>query len=194
MSRTLARTLSILGHPVLVLPLVVMAMLAAQDGWRASQLPAMGFAGFAALVMGFSWWQVRRGHWRHVDASAKHERSRLNRFLFVSIAAGAAAVAWRGDQPMLAIGLGLSSAIIAVALVSARWCTLSLHLAFSVFAALLLREAGIAWMLGALLFAAAIAWSRHALARHTWRDLAAGSVAGLCAGLAFWPLASRAGG
>ena len=86
--------------------------------------------------------------------------------------------------------LALSAAIILVAMLIARWCKLSLHLAFVVFAACLLRELGTASMLAALLFATAVAWSRLALQRHTPRDLMAGAVAGALAGLAFWPLAS----
>ena len=36
-------------------------------------------------------WQVRRGRWAHVDASARHERGHLNRFLFMALAAGGTA-------------------------------------------------------------------------------------------------------
>jgi membrane-associated phospholipid phosphatase len=79
-------------------------------------------------------------------------------------------------------------------MLAARWCKLSLHLAFAVFAALLLHKVGTLWMVIALLFATAIAWSRLALERHTRRDLLAGAVVGAVAGLAFWPLAARWGG
>jgi len=149
---TLARALSIFGHPMLVLPMAVLAIALAQGDARAAAWSAAGFGAFAMLVMGYAGWQVRRGHWTHVDASAKHERSALNRFLLVSLAAGAVLVAWRGGQPLLALGLALSAAMILVAVLTARWCKLSLHLAFAVFAACLLRELGTAWMLAALLF------------------------------------------
>ena len=188
---TLARALSIFGHPMLVLPMAVLAIALAQGDARAAAWSAAGFGAFAMLVMGYAGWQVRRGHWTHVDASAKHERSALNRFLLVSLAAGAVLVAWRGGQPLFALGLALSAAMILVAMLTTRWCKLSLHLAFAVFAACLLRELGTAWMLAALLFAGAVAWSRLALRRHTRRDLVAGAVTGALAGFAFWPLASH---
>lgn len=193
MSIPLARALSIFGHPMLVLPMAVLAIALAQGDRRTAAWSAMGFGTFAALVMGFSWWQVHRGRWGHVDASARHERGALNRFLLVALTAGAVLVAWRGAQPALALGLALSAGMILVALFTARWCKLSLHLAFAVFAALLLRELGAAWMAAALLFAAAVAWSRLVLERHTPRDLVAGAVAGAAAGLAFWALAARWG-
>ena len=187
----LARALSILGHPMLVLPMAVLAVAWARGDAQTAMWSAAGFAAFAALVMGYSWWQVRRGRWGHVDASATHERSTLNRFLLVALTAGALLVAWRGGQPLFALGLALSAAMILAAMLTARWCKLSLHLAFVVFAACLLRDLGTVWMLTALVFAAAVAWSRLALQRHTRRDLVAGGIAGAMAGLAFWPLASR---
>jgi len=191
MSHALARALSIFGHPMLVLPLAVVVIALARGDRAAALWSALGFGLFAALVMGYSGWQVRRGRWNHVDASARHERGHLNRFLLAALAAGAVLVAWRGTQPLFALGMALSAAMILVAMLTARWCKLSLHLAFAVFAAWLLRELGTAWMLVALLFAATIAWSRLALHRHEPRDLVAGAIAGSVAGAAFWPLASR---
>ncbi|MBD9478040.1 phosphoesterase [Pseudoxanthomonas sp. PXM02] len=187
----LARALSIFGHPMLVLPMAVLAIVLMQGDGRTALWSAAGFGAFGALVIGYSWWQVRRGRWSHVDASARHERSALNRFLLVALTAGAVLMAWRGGQPLFALGLALSAAMILIAMLTARWCKLSLHLAFVVFAACLLRELGTVWMLVALLFAGAVAWSRLALQRHTHRDLVAGAVTGALAGLAFWPLASR---
>ena len=191
MSLPLARAVSIVGHPMLVLPMAVLALVLAQGDARTAMWSAAGFGAFAALVMGYSWWQVRRGRWAQVDASATHERSTLNRFLLVALGGGALLVGWRGGQPPFALGLALSAAMILAAMLTARWCKLSLHLAFVVFAACLLRELGTAWALAALLFAAAVAWSRLALQRHTHRDLVAGGVAGALAGLAFWPLATH---
>lgn len=194
MPQPLARALSIFGHPMLVLPLAVLVLALARGERRDALWTVAGLAGFAALVMAFSWWQVRRGRWGHVDASAKHERGSLNRFLLAALAVATLLVAWRGGPPLLALGLALSAAMILAAMLTARWCKLSLHLAFAVFAALLLREPGAAWMLAALAFAVAVAWSRLALRRHTPRDLLAGAAAGAVAGLAFWPLAARVGG
>lgn len=191
MSLPLARALSIVGHPMLMLPVAVLAIALAQGDTRTATWSAAGFGVFTALVMGYSWWQVRRGRWAHVDASATHERSTLNRFLLVALTSGALLIGWRGGQPLFALGLALSAAMILVAVLTSRACKLSLHLAFAVFAACLLRELGTGWMFAALLFAIAVAWSRLALGRHTPRDLVAGAATGAVAGLAFWPLARQ---
>ena len=189
MPNALARAVSILGHPLLVLPIAVL-LLAADDGSAPHRLFRLGLAlvCLAALVMAYSWWQVRRQRWRHVDASAHAERRSLNRFLLLAFLA-AAAVAWIAtSQRELALGLALSAMLIAIAMLSARWWKLSLHVAFAVFAAVLLAHVSWLAFAGALSFAAAVAWSRLTLARHAPRDLAAGAAAGGLAGLLFWQL------
>lgn len=182
-----ARVVSILGHPLLVLP-AALTLPAALRGGNAGTLQAMlsGFALFAALVMGWSWWQVRRGRWAHVDASQQSERRSLNRTLLVLIGLGAL-LAWRAlPSPELAVALALSACIVAVALLTVRWCKLSLHIAFAVYATGLLWPQG-GWAIAACCaFAAGVAWSRLRLSRHRPRDLVAGAAAGLLAAIGYW--------
>lgn len=188
-----ARALSILGHPLPVLTLTLL-VLAAHDGATRDSLPriALGFAAVAALVIGYSRWRVRRGDWRHVDASNTGERRHLNRFLLAVLLA-AALVAAAGSQPRLATLLALSALPVALAMATARWWKLSLHLAFAVFSAVvLLRISG--WAFAAMsTFAALLAWSRLRLARHVPRDLVAGACTGALAGLLAWPTATWQG-
>ncbi len=187
-STALARAVSILGHPLLMLPLAVLALsLARNGGSRDLIVIAAGFGVFAAAVLAYSWRQVRRGRWAHVDASARGERRSLNRFLLVALAV-AAALAWFAAMRELALGLGLSTALIGVAMLLSRHCKLSLHLAFAVYAAMLLSRSDWRLAAGAFVFAAVVAWSRLALQRHVPRDLVAGALAGLIAGALFWQL------
>lgn len=175
--QALARALSILGHPVVVLPLA--AWLAADRDADVRTLAGLG--AFGAAVLAWSWWQVRRGRWGHVDASGTTERRSLNLFLIVLFAVGTA-LAWRFAPPEVAWAIGLSLPIIALALLGARWCKLSLHVAFATYAALLLWRIGPWAVLCGLCVAALLAWSRLALARHAPRDLVAGALAGTLSG------------
>jgi membrane-associated phospholipid phosphatase len=191
----LARALSILGHPLLSLPVAAL-LLAEHRGAGPARLSALvpGLGAIATGVMAYSRWQVRRNRWRHVDASGREERRTLNRFLLLLFAAAAVAIwAW-SPQREFALGLALSALLVAVAMLSARWCKLSLHVAFAMYAAVLLVQ--LSWLACAagVAFAAAVAWSRLALARHALRDLVAGTIAGLLAGLAFWRLLPVAAG
>ena len=185
-SSRLARAVSILGHPLLVLPFSIL-LPTAGDGigaWHAWRL-ALAFGLFAGVVMAYSWWQVRRQRWRHVDASNAAERRSLNRFLLLALLL-AAPLAWMGGLHALAMGLSMSALVIVAAILTTRWWTLSLHVAFAVFAAMALLRAG-AWACAAGLgFAVLVAWSRLQLARHALRDVVAGAVAGAVASIAFW--------
>lgn len=183
-----ARAVSIIGHPLLVLPAALMWPAALRGGDpRTLQAAFAGFALFAALVMGWSWWQVRRGRWTHVDASQQSERRSLNRMLLALIALGAW-LAWRAlPTPHPGLALALSAGIVAAALLTTRWCKLSLHLAFAVYAIGLLWPLDWIAIVACCAFAAGVAWSRLRLSRHRPRDLVAGAIAGSLAAMAYWP-------
>ncbi|MGI8560342.1 MAG: hypothetical protein ACR2J7_02665 [Luteimonas sp.] len=183
-----ARAVSVLGHPLPVLSCALLVR-AFHGGAGRAQLLGIGaaFALFAATVMAYSWWRVRGGHWRHVDASGVAERHQLNHFLLALLLAGTVLAAFAA-QPLLALQLALAASLVLVAALAARWCKLSLHLAFAVYAAALL--APVSWGVAAavLVLAALLAWSRLQLARHAPRDLVAGALAGLAAGMLAWRL------
>lgn len=190
MSLAFARSVSILGHPLATLPgaLALTTALHRHDPAGALRIVAGALAA-GAVVMLASWRRVRSGRWAHVDASAPGERRDLNRGLLIGLSI-AALVAWTvAHDAFTALALALASTLIALALLTARVWTLSLHVAFAVFAAMLLWPSGPALLVAGLAFAALIGWSRLRLARHRPRDLVAGTLAGAAAGLAHGALA-----
>ena len=186
MNHALARVVSVSGHPMVALPLAALALTAARGQYRIALWMTLGFTAFAAVLMAYSSWQVRRGRWSHVDASDKNERKSLNRFLLAALLVSTACAAWSGFSAQLTLGLALSAAMVLAALLTSRWCKLSLHMAFVVFAVFLLLLDAPWWAgLAGLCFAGAVAWSRLALRRHVPRDLIAGAAVGALAGIAF---------
>ncbi len=79
--QSLARALSIAGHPGVLMPAAV-ALGAAADGTPpARAMAAVAAALLVALTVGaWAWWQVRTGRWVHADASLPRERRQLNLF------------------------------------------------------------------------------------------------------------------
>jgi membrane-associated phospholipid phosphatase len=195
MTQSFARAISIVGHPMLALPLAALALTLVRGQYRTALWMAVGFSAFAALVMGYSAWQVGHGRWSHVDASSTGERRSLNRFLLLSllVSTGLAAAFPRSGE--LTLGLGLSAAMVLFAQLTARWWKLSLHMAFITFATALLL-AGAVWWAGliAMVFVALVAWSRLTLQRHVPRDLLAGLAVGAAAGIVFAVVAGDAMG
>jgi membrane-associated phospholipid phosphatase len=127
--------------------------------------------------------QVRRGAWETVDASRPHERPLL-------FAVGGAAlcvllaylaVAHPGS-PLLRGAAGVL-AMLAVCAVITRWVKVSLHMATAALAAsiLLARGQPLGWLLALVL--PLLAWSRIALGRHRWIEVALGLLIGAATGV-----------
>ena len=187
----LARAISIVGHPIVLLLLA--ALIAAnQNGASARQLAFIGGATllFGVIVLGYSWHQVRTGRWSHVDASLASERKSLNLFLGVLCIGGAAVTWFATHRHPMPIALALSGALIVIALLSSRWVKVSLHAMFAAFATTLLWPNVLALSCGAAI-TAAVVWSRLALGRHVVADVVIGVTLGIAAGAAFHLLVSR---
>jgi hypothetical protein len=186
---SIARALSIVGHPGVVMPVAVLVSVVSRGAPNeVARVAFVAALGIAAVVAVYSLLQVRSGRWAHVDASVPTERVHLN-LLLAGLLLGAAFILRVSGQPAaLVAGVGLSAAIVLVALVSRHWMKLSLHSAFGAYAAALLWPLLLALGILASL-AAAVAWSRLQLGRHTATEVAAGLSLGVVAGVAFQLLA-----
>lgn len=180
-----ARAISIVGHPVIFVP--VAALIAASSlGASPQQLRIIGgsILALGVVVLGYSGWQVRRGRWSHVDASARSERTSLNVFLAVLLLLSAALLWFLTHRTYLPVALAMSSAIFVMALLLSSWVKVSLHAAFAAFATSLLWPIKLAFVIG-VLATAAVVWSRLVLGRHVAADIVAALVLGAVAGGAY---------
>ena len=182
---SLARIVSIVAHPALLLPATVVGVS------FGGELPAKSVATVVAAavatvlaVMVFSYFRVRSGSWDHADASQPQERFELNVFLTLGLLV-VAALSWAKSQPTaVTAGVALCAAITLVALLSRSWLKVSLHAAFAAFAALLCWPHRLV-VLALLLLSLAVAWSRLVLVRHTRAEVVLGLVLGAAAGFVF---------
>lgn len=182
---SLARIVSVIGHPLVLMPLATWVALR-----QAPSRPLLiALLLVIAAVLGYSIVQVRRGQWRHIDAVQTRERKNLNLFL-LAVFCALAAMAWSRGLTHGALLPGLAAAIIACALLIARRCKLSLHLAFALYAGGVIAVSHPAPGAAVMVLAMVIGWSRLHLGRHAPPDLAAGTLAGAAAGLAYWHLAT----
>lgn len=181
----IARVVSIIGHPVVLL-LVAALIAASTRGASLQQLRLIGgaLAIVGVIVLGFSWLQVRAGHWSHVDASIRNERASLNVFLAVLLLLSAALLWFLTRRPSMSVALALAGALIVTALLIARWVKVSLHAAFAAFATALLWPIKLAVIAGVLV-TVVVVWSRLVLGRHVAADVVAGLLLGMAAGGAY---------
>lgn len=184
MSRhSIARLISVVGHPVVVLPGAVMASGAARGVSGATRATTIGVTlAIGVVVLVFSAVRVWLGHWSHVDASAPAERNQLNLFTAVLLlGAAAAGFLSRGGSPDPYLWPACSGGVVLAAILLRRRLKLSQHVAFDLFAALaVLPSMGIATGMGVLVVA--VGWSRLELGRHTRAEIVVGAGVGLVAG------------
>jgi uncharacterized membrane protein YidH (DUF202 family) len=88
-----------------VIPAAV-AVLVLHAGTSSAALIVSVVCGVAAVVLAYSIWQVHRGHWQHVDASARTERHSLNLFLAFVLFVGAAVAFYHSAWSALGVAVG----------------------------------------------------------------------------------------
>jgi len=189
MRPTLARTVSVVGHPLCVVPTASVIAMASHGALaRALWATAIFFVSLTSIVLAFAWWQVRAGRWQHMDAYRVAERRSLNYFL-APLLFTAAFVSFRQSQPAgLTVGLLVSGCLALLTILFSAWGKISLHVAFSVYSTALLWYTGL-WLVAiGLCLAAAVAWSRLELRRHTLVEVLLGGLFGAVVGLLFWVL------
>lgn len=181
---TLARIISIAGHPTIGFPFILWGFLtlrgAATDIRYWALVTAITIAAFVLLL---SLWQIKTGRWAHVDASDKRERVQLNRILMglLWIALGAALLL---KAPAIICGLCAGLAVMmSVITLSGRYCHISHHVSFTALAiGLFWGHWGIAVL--SALAAMAMVWSRLKLGRHSAVDVSLALIVGAATGLA----------
>jgi membrane-associated phospholipid phosphatase len=181
----IARGLSILGHPLVAIPAAVVT-LALHERTSSAVVIVLVFGVIAGAVLAYSFWQVRRGHWQHIDASARGERRSLSLFLVMVLFLAAAVSFYEMSIRGLSLGLFLSALLIMGSMLTSRWWKLSQHAAFAAFAVVLLWPLGFWYIAFASMLAAAVCWSRVRLARHTVVEVLGGSALGGLCGALFW--------
>ena len=176
--------MSIVAHPFAT-TLVLVAGVEMERGGPAAARGALTVALFVVLpVAVLTHRQVRRGAWETVDASHPRERPALFLVGGAGICALVAYLAFaHPGSPLLRGAVGVL-VMIAVCAAVTPWIKVSLHMAAAALAASVLLTRGIplGWPLALAL--PILAWSRIALGRHRWIEVALGFLAGAVTGIA----------
>jgi membrane-associated phospholipid phosphatase len=180
-----ARWLSIIAHPFVMVGIMVGAAVASRHsaGEAIRSVLIVGAFTIVPLLVLMAR-QVRAGAWKNVDASNISERP------FLYAIGGLASIALlvylllATPQSFLIRGSAGTLMMFAVCALATRWIKVSLHMAFAALAAttLLLIHSPAGWAL--LPVVPALAWSRLALQRHRPVEVAFGTIIGILAGVA----------
>jgi hypothetical protein len=181
--KPIARWVSILAHPFVMVALLVAVPATRQSSGHALQALLLVVIAVIVPIAVLMFRQVRRGRWSNVDASKPSERPVL---FMVALAGLVSVVGWlllNDPQSFLMRGILVTAAFLLVAALVTRWVKLSLHVAFAALTATTLSMIGSA--VGYVLIAVVpvVFWSRLALARHRVHELVVGLVLGVLTGI-----------
>ena len=184
-SQSLARWISILGHPFTFILVMVLATSGRGDGGIAAYRAAAIVLAVVLVPLGLFFWRRRAsGRWSTIDASEPHNRPALYAAalaLLVPLAlvyrfaapSGEAETTSRLLDGTLAVGL-----LLALGALANRWIKLSLHTAFAMFAGVVLAGTQPPLGFAILAFAPVLGWARLAMGRHSLREVMGGALLG----------------
>jgi hypothetical protein len=172
----IAQTLSLAGHPFFTIPLTV-AVLA--RSWRYAAVIAVTTTLPIALIIARN---VRRGTWSDADVSRRDQRSSLYYAMVPVLLVSGIALHLTGASPRMMAGVLAAAIMLIAGLLANRFLKVSMHLMFDAYCAINLAAVFPRLIPLFVLALAAVAWSRRKLDRHTWAELAVGTVIGLVVG------------
>lgn len=174
-STTLARGLSVAGHPFLLVPLMIAV---ATRNWVFTAAIA---GGMVLPLLAITLRNVRRGAWSDHDVSRRDQRLGLYRAAFPLLAVSALLLWWSGAGQQLLRGVAAAAVMFALGAIGNRFLKISLHMMIAAYCAVVIVKLypSSAWPI--VPFVAAIAWSRRKLERHTWTEVAVGLAIGTAA-------------
>lgn len=177
----LARVVSIVGHPMVLVPVAIaFAMRGKVDATQGATILGAVF-GAIAIVGVYLVHGVRTGRFAHVDVSRREERGSFYRVALAATALATATLYFTTAPRGAVFGVGTAFALLAVGSVLNLWIKASLHTAFAIVAAGIVGVGAPLVFAVLLAMAAAVAWSRLALGRHTAREVAVGALLGAVA-------------
>ena len=174
-----ARYISIVGHPFVLLPLLIFLPRFQNDSGGALRVVLI-FVGIVLIPLAFLIWRCRTtGQWRTVDASDKGDRPALYKASFLVLLVVSAYFYLVEKDPILARGCIVATGMVLLAAALNRWIKISLHVTFACFCGVLLAKVRLSFGLPVLLFVPALIWSRLVLSRHVLSEAIGGVVLGL---------------
>jgi hypothetical protein len=181
----LARWLSIIAHPFVMVGVMVGTAAASRQSARGALLNVVLVALFTIVPLAVLMVrQVRRGKWQNVDASNRRERPILYLAGGLAVAALLTYLIVLRPESFMVRGVVGTLGMVVMCAVATKWVKVSLHMAFGALAATTLALMGsvVGYLL--VLMMPALAWARLTLRRHTALEVALGAVAGVAAGAA----------
>jgi len=187
MTKQTANLISTLGHPFLLLPLVLAWLTILKVGFEAAWPTLAAIFACIVIMVVFLYIKKKRGQISNWDVSVQQERSR-NIYLPILLLTGVAAAAlYFFKQPFIGDTLFFGLLILVCYAINAR-IKVSQHTVMAYYVSFLVMPVNLWVGLGLLAFAPMIGWSRVVLGRHKKEEVLVGTLVGVVFGLLHWRL------
>jgi hypothetical protein len=176
----IAKAISLIGHPLLTIPLFVAAMMFAFEGFEKALLNSALIIGCIFLPLFLRMYiKSKNGTYTNFDVSDRIQRKTLFAFI-IPLMIVVTVVSFKtnpGSNFSLSVLFG--TILVIISQVINLFIKSSLHVSLNIYLSALVMTADYRIGIAVFLFSGLIAWSRVALGRHTWKEVAFGSCIGL---------------
>lgn len=176
---TLARYISIIGHPLFTIPVfIAIVMFRFENFSRAVWISLLIIGGVFVPVIWRMYTKSRNGSYTNFDVSDQIQRRSLFGFA-IPLLAIVTAVLFLTDQPKnLSISVLFAFLLVAISSVVNLFVKSSLHVSLNIYLSALLFPIDYRIAIVVFLFTILVGWSRVKLGRHTKKEVLFGSLIG----------------
>lgn len=178
--KRIANLLSIIGHPLLTIPLFILIVLFGSEGFPKAVLNSSLIIGcvFIPLIL-WMYLKSKNGSYTNFDVSDRTQRKSLFRFAIPLLSVVTIILFTTHQSKNLCMSVLFALILLIVSQVINLFVKSSLHVSFNSYLASLIFTVNYKIGIVALLFTGLLMWSRVKLGRHTLKEVLFGLVVGI---------------
>jgi hypothetical protein len=176
----IAKVISIIGHPLLTIPLFVAIMMFAFEDTEKALLNSTLIIGCIFLPLCLRmYFKSKNGTYTNFDVSDRIQRKTLFTFIIPILIVVTIISFITSPASNFSISVLFGTILVIISQITNLFIKSSLHVSLNIYLAALAMTADLRIGIAILLFSGLIAWSRIALGRHTRKEVAFGFLIGL---------------
>ncbi|MFN0174298.1 MAG: hypothetical protein ACKVU0_06610 [Saprospiraceae bacterium] len=185
MTKSTAALISVIGHPFLLLPLVLTWLTIWKVGFEGAQPIIAAISACIVIMVSFLYVRKKRGQISNWDVSEHKERTNSIYRPILFLVLLAAAALYFLEQPFVGDTLFFGLLMLVCYAINTR-IKISQHTVMAFYVSFLVMPVSFGIGVGLLLFAPIIGWSRIVLGRHKKNEMLLGAIVGILFGILHW--------
>ena len=180
----LARFISIIGHPLLTIPVFILIVMFGSEVFAKASLVSLLIIGcvFIPLIL-WMYIKSRNQTYTNFDVSDMKQRRSLYLFAIPLLMVVTVVLFVTHQSRNLCISVLFALILLVVAQVLNYFVKCSLHISFNIYLSTLILMQDFKLGIGVLLFTGLLSWSRVKLGRHTVKEVLVGMIVGIVIGV-----------